>query len=71
MFTYFSDLRGEFASTAVKQHKSMPRPHTQNATQILRGGRINIDLAVGGETLVNKQSWDAHSQASLRAQCKA
>jgi hypothetical protein len=69
MFTNFSDLRGEFASTSVKQHNLMPRPYTQNATQILRAGLVNLDLAMGDETSVNKQSWDAHSQASLRAQC--
>jgi hypothetical protein len=47
MFTNFSDLRGEFAPTAVKQHNMMPRPHTQNAAQILRAGLINLDLAMG------------------------
>ena len=71
MFANSSDLRRELVSTAVKQHNVMPHTRAQDTTHILRASPVNLDFATGDETLVNKQSWDAHSQASLLAQSKA
>jgi hypothetical protein len=49
-----NDFCGELAATAVEQGNLMPHSRSQNATQVLCAGAVNIDLPPRCEALVNK-----------------